>query len=175
MPVGLVVAAVALGMVFRTRYLPVLVNVGLVALGAGCALLLGLTATGGTALVPPAAALLGFGAGATVTPGLLLAGLGVHPHLLGRAFALVQLLRLTTTFAIAPIVVHLAGGGQGATADGLAICVVGLVLSLAVPALSGARLERPDLEAWLEDGERGIASPAAGAEVRSRVPRSAGA
>ena len=182
MPVGLVVAAVALGAVFRTRYLPVLVNVGLLALGGGCALLLGLSASGGTGLVPPAAALLGFGAGATVTPGLLLAGLGVHPHLLGRAFALVQLLRLTTSFAVAPVVVHLAQS-HGSRADGihlgvwvsLAISMLGLVLSLAVPALSGARLERPDLEAWLEDGERGIASPAAGAQVRSRVPRSAGA
>jgi hypothetical protein len=57
----------------------------------------------------------------------------------------------------------------------LALCAAGLVASLAVPALSGARLERPDLEAWLEDDERGIASPAAGARVRNRVPRSAGA
>jgi len=182
MPVGLAVAAVVLGVVFRTRYLPVLVNVGLLALGAGCGLLLGLSATGGEGLVPPAVALLGFGAGATVTPGLLLAGLGVHPHLLGRAFALVQLLRLTATFAVAPVVVYVAQQ-HGSPAAGihlgiwvsLALCVVGLVASLAVPALSGARLERPDLEAWLEDDERGIASPAAGARVRSRVPRSAGA
>jgi MFS family permease len=182
MPLGLLVAAVALGAVFRTRYLPVLVNVGLLALAGGCALLLGLSATGGTGLVPYASALLGFGAGATVTPGLFLAGLGVRAHLLGRAFALVQLLRLTTSFAVGPVVVHLARGSSS-LADGvhlgvwvsLALCLAGLVVSLAVPALSGARLVRPDLEAWLEDGDRGIASPAAGAQVRTRVPRSADA
>lgn len=173
MPLGLLAASVALGALFRTRYLPVLVNVGLLALAGGCVLLLGLSATGGTGLVPVASAFLGFGAGATVTPGLFLAGLGVHAQLLGRAFALVQLLRLTAGFAVGPVVVHLAMS-RSSLADGihlgiwvsLVISVAGLVLSLLIPALSGARLHEPDLETWLEDGERALDSPATGAQVR---------
>lgn len=173
MPLGLAAAAVSMGAVFRTRFLPVLVNVGLVALVAACALLLALSAHGGTGVVPWASALLGFGAGATVAPGLFLAGLGVRSQLLGRAFALVQLLRLTTSFAVGPVVVYVAQGAPR-LADGihlgvwvcLVIALVGVVVSLGVPAVSGARLERPDLEAWLEDGDRGIASPRAGESVR---------
>jgi hypothetical protein len=48
----------------------------------------------------------------------------------------------------------------------LVISVAGLVLSLLIPALSGARLHEPDLETWLEDGERALDSPATGAQVR---------
>jgi MFS family permease len=176
MPVGLVPAAVLFGALFRTRYLPYLVNVGLLALVGGSAVLLGLSATGTTAPVPWAALLLGFGAGATVAPGLFLAGLGVRSQLLGRAFALVQLLRLTATFAVGPVVLHLAQQ-QPTAYDGirlgvlvtLALGVAGLVASLAIPALSGARPHPPDLEGWLEHGERGLHSPATAVHVRPGV------
>jgi tellurite resistance protein TehA-like permease len=123
-----------------------------------------------------AAALLGFGAGATVAPGLFLAGLGVRSRLLGRAFALVQLLRLTATFAVAPVVLYLAQQAQS-TATGvrtglwitLALAGAGLVASLAIPAVSGARPHAPDLEAWLEDGERAMTSPTTAVHLRPGV------
>lgn len=172
MPVGLLVAAVAFGLVFRTRYLAVLVNVGLLALAGGCAVLLALSSTA-TWPVPAASALLGLGAGATVAPGLFLAGMGVRAERLGRAFALVQLLRLTASFAIGPVVLYVAKSASS-LADGvrtgvwitLALSVAALVLSLAIPALSGARLRRPDLHAWLEDGEQALASPPVAARAR---------
>jgi MFS family permease len=174
MPLGLLVASTAFGLLFRTRYLPVLVNVGLLALTGGCALLLRLSTSYGTGLVPVASALLGFGAGATVSPGLFLAALGVRSQRLGRAFALVQLLRLTATFAIGPLVVYVAQH-QSSLARGIhlgiwvtvAMAGLGLVVSLLIPALSGARLQEPDLEAWLEEGEQGLSSPATAAGVRS--------
>jgi MFS family permease len=176
MPVALVPAAVLFGVLFRTRYLPVLVNVGLVAIAVGCALLLTLSASGATSPVGWAAALLGFGAGATVAPGLFLAGLGVRSQLLGRAFALVQLLRLTATFAVGPVVLFLAQV-QSSPAAGIrlgvwitvVLAVVGLAVSLVVPLLSGARLAAPDLAGWLEDGQRALASPATAVHVRPGV------
>jgi MFS family permease len=176
MPVGLVPAAVAFGVVFRTSLLPYLVNVGLLALAGGTAVLLALGPSGATAPVPWAALLLGFGAGATVAPGLFLAGLGVRSKLLGRAFALVQLLRLTATFAVGPVVVYLAQQ-QPSLADGVrlgtwvafALAVVGLVASLVIPAVSGARPQAPDLEGWLEHGERALPSPATAVHLRPGV------
>ncbi len=176
MPLGLVPAAAAFGILFPTRFLPYLVNAGLLALVGGCALLLALGGSGTTWPVPWAAVLLGFGAGATVAPGLFLAGLGVRSQLLGRAFALVQLLRLTATFAVGPVVVYLAQQ-QSSPADGvrlgiwitLGLAVAGLVASLVIPAVSGARPHAPDLEGWLEDGERGLVSPATAVHLRPGV------
>jgi MFS family permease len=176
MPVGLVPAAVLFGVLFSTRFLPYLVNAGLLALVGGCALLLELSASGTTGPVPWAAALLGFGAGATVAPGLFLAGLGVRSQLLGRAFALVQLLRLTATYAVGPVVLYLARQ-QSSPADGvrlgvwitLGLAVLGLVASLVIPALSGARPHAPDLAGWLEEGQRGLASPTTAVHARPGV------
>jgi hypothetical protein len=173
MPLGLLPAAALFGMLFPTRYLPYLVNLGLLALVGGCAALLLLGPSGPTGIVPWAATLLGFGAGATVAPGLFLAGLGVRSQLLGRAFALVQLLRLVATYAVGPVVLYLAQQ-QSSPYDGvrlgvwvtLALSVGGLLASLVIPALSGARPDEPDLEGWLERGERGMASPATAVHVR---------
>ncbi|HEX3930759.1 MAG TPA: MFS transporter [Nocardioides sp.] len=173
MPVGLVPAAVLFGVLFTTRYLPYLVNLGLLALVGGCAALLLLSASGTTTVVPWAAALLGFGAGATVAPGLFLAGLGVSSQLLGRAFALVQLLRLVATYSVGPVVLYLSQR-QSAPYDGvrigiwvtLALSVGGLLASLVVPAVSGARPHTPDLEGWLERGERALASPVTAVHLR---------
>jgi hypothetical protein len=176
MPVGLLPAALLFGLLFRTRFLPYLVNLGLLALAGGCLLLLRLSVTGTTAPVPWAAALLGFGAGATVAPGLFLAGLGVRSTLLGRAFALVQLLRLIATFSVGPVVVYVADQ-QATPYDGvrlgvwvtIGLAALGLAASLAIPALSGARPHAPDLEGWLEEGERGLKSPATVVHLRRGV------
>jgi hypothetical protein len=176
MPVGLVPAAVAFGVLFRTGLLPYLVNLGLVSLAGGIALLLTLDASGASSAVPWAALLLGFGAGATVAPGLFLAGLGVRSLLLGRAFALVQLLRLTATFAVGPVVLYLAQR-QLSPVQGiheglwivLALAVAGLVGAVVIPIISGARPHAPDLEAWLENDDRGMESPTLAAHLRPGV------
>ena len=93
---------------------------------------------------------------------------------LGRAFALVELLRAEAAFAVAPVVLFLAQRAPD-LGDGvhlgvelmLALAVVGLLVALGVPALSGARLRAPDLSAWLDDGDKALPSPLVGSRVRA--------
>jgi MFS family permease len=168
---GALVGAALLGLLFATRWLPVLVDLGMCALGVG-ALLVALSLGHGSVLA--AALLLGFGAAATVSPGLFLAGLGLPSERLGRAFALVQLLRAMATYAVAPVVLQAAvkgAGPSGARSALLAMSWVSagaLLLLLLVPLVSGARLRAPDLEAWL-DGEKGLPSPATATHLRPAV------
>jgi hypothetical protein len=175
-PVGLLVAAAAFGALFRTRFVPVLVDVGLACLVLACVVLLidGPDHPGWSTVA--STLLLGFGAGATVSPGLFLTGLGVRSRFLARAFALVQLLRSQATFAVAPVVVALAAADKDAAAGirtglvvTLVIAALGLLAAVLLPALSGARLRTPDLEAWLEDGEQAMVSPTTGVHVRRHV------
>ena len=171
-PVGLLVAATAFGLLFRTRWLPVL-DAGLACLVVAAALMLlvGASRPAGWTLV--ATLLLGFGAGATVSPGLFLAGFGVPSRLLGRAFALVQLFRSEATFAVAPLVVALAALSHDPAAGlrlgflvTLVLAAVGLLTALLLPAVSGARLRTPDLAAWLEAGEQAMVSPTTAVHLR---------
>ena len=175
MPVGLAVAAVAFGLLFRTRFVPVLADTGLLALAGAAALLVALDASRSGWLVPLAALLLGFGAGATVSPGLFMTGLGMPSTVLGRAFALVQLLRSIVTFAVGPVVVHLATsaasvdhGIRGGMLAMLLLAAACFAVALLLPALSGARLRRPDLESWL-DGGQALPSPVTAVHARPGV------
>jgi len=165
MPVGALIGALVFWAVFRTRFVPVLVDVGLVALGLGC-----LLATGDQTWA--ACLLLGLGAASTVSPGLFLTGLGLRSDQLGRGFALVQLLRSIATYAVGPVALALvtrSSDQAGAVRTGLivmaALAAAALVVAILIPALSGARLRAPDLEAWL-DGERGLPSPATAVHLR---------
>ena len=175
-PLGLLVAATAFGLVFRTRWLPVLVDAGLACLVLAALLLVltgGARPSGWTWV---ATLLLGLGAGATVSPGLFLAGFGVRSRLLGRAFALVQLFRSEATFAVAPLVAAVAGLSSDPAAGlrlaflvTLVLAALGLLAAVLLPALSGARLRTPDLEAWLEDGEQAMVSPVTAVHARRGV------
>jgi hypothetical protein len=102
--------------------------------------------------------------------------MGVRSQLLGRAFALVELLRSEAAFAVAPVVLAVAGlasdpatGARIGLTVTLALAVVGLASGVLIPALSGARLRRPDLEAWLDRGEQALASPVTGVHLRPGV------
>ncbi|MEX0428180.1 MFS transporter [Nocardioides sp. DS6] len=170
MPVGAAVGAVVFWRLFRTRWVPVLVDVGLVALAGAAALPLG-----GSGAPVVAMLLLGFGAAATVSPGLFLTGFGLASTDLARAFALVQLLRSVATYAVAPVAVALATAASsvgGAIDTGLLVMAIvaaaGLAAALAIPALSGARLRVPDLEAWL-DGDPALPSPTTATHARPSV------
>lgn len=168
MPLGALAGAAVFWAVFRTRFVPVLVDVGLAALGVGCLLATG-DATGAACL------LLGFGAASTVSPGLFLTGLGLRSSELGRGFALVQLLRSMATYAVGPVALALvtrSSDQAGAVRIGLVtmavVAAAGLVVAVVLPALSGARLRAPDLEAWL-DGEQGLPSPATAVHLRPQT------
>lgn len=71
------VAAIAFALVFRTRFIPVLALVGMLALATATALLTRLTLGSGDALILVAIGLLGLGAGLTVSPALFTAACGI--------------------------------------------------------------------------------------------------
>ncbi|MCU1378260.1 MAG: hypothetical protein JWN29_1243 [Acidimicrobiales bacterium] len=176
-PVGVAIAAALFGMLFRSRLVPVLINVGMVVLGVA-AVGVGLLRVDSVSwLVPLIAAGVGFGAGATVSPGLFQAALAVPSKQLGPAFALVELLRSEAAFLIGPIVLHVAmssGASPSELTDGihlgawimLAATVAGVALIIALPLIGGTGLQAPDLPSWLEGRERGIESPPLAAALR---------
>jgi len=172
MPVGAIVASVVFRRLFATRWVPVLIDAGLAALAAGCAVAMADT----VAATAIGTFLIGFGACATVSPGLFVAGLGVRSDDVGRAFALVQLLRSMATYAVAPVLVGVLVTEADRPASGirtgllvmLCVAAAGLVAATLVPLVSGARLRTPDLEAWL-GGDKGMPSPATAAHLRPGV------
>lgn len=180
--IGVLVASVLLGALFRTRFLAVLTFGGMLLLTAG----IGLLSLPGAFADPPlrllATGLLGLGAGATVSPGLFMAGLSLPSNVLGRIVALIELVRSIGDFMIAPVMSRLAVGVSGAkppdvhslhlamTAT-LGLAAVSTVLCLAL-FLAGAPLltPRPDLKAWIEQKQCAFISP----PLFARLARGAG-
>jgi MFS family permease len=168
------VTAVLFGLIFRTRYTPLLVLGGLITLSAATALLTGVTG-GSDALVAVGSGLLGVGVGACVSPALFLAGFSLQSAQLPRVFALIELLRGVAAFMIGPILLHVAQtvGGSPATGTKTAIWIcfgiatAGALIAANLFALGRARLQEPDLEPWLEDERPAIHSPPLLAGVRT--------
>ena len=148
-------------------------------LAAGAALLTGLTA-GASALVAVAAALVGFGVGASVSPALFLAGFSLRSAQIQRVFALIELLRGVTAFLVAPVLLFLAtaigptkaAGTQVAIWICLAIAACGGLGALALLIAGGGRLQVPDLERW-SAGEPAWQSPPLFSRFRRGRPASA--
>jgi MFS family permease len=171
--VGVIAAALLFKRVLRTRWLPVLALSGLGVAGVAGALLLGLGPGRAIWIVAGTGILLGFAAGAGVTPGLFMAGLSVPSGRLGPAFAMVELLRSEAAFLIAPIVVQIvvlssdpAQGIRLAVLILVLLCVVAGALILAVLLLGGARPHAPDLELWVRGEQPAYRSPRLAAAVR---------
>jgi MFS family permease len=171
--VGVIAAALLFKRMLRTRWLPALALFGLGVAAAGGALLLGLGAGRTIWIVAVAGVLLGFAAGAGVTPGLFMAGLSVPSGRLGPAFAMVELLRSEAAFLIAPIIVQIVMGfsdpAQGirvAVLILILLCAVSGALILGVLLLGGARPHAPDLELWVRGEQPAYHSPPLGAAVR---------
>jgi MFS family permease len=151
------ITALLFGVLFRTRWTPLLALGGLLALITGGIVLTG--AVGG-ATVPAAAGigLVGLGVGACVSPALFLAGFSQQSTGLPRIFAVIELLRGVAAFMTGPVLLHLAKTASGGGAAGLrtamwvAVAVVALgTIAVAVVYLGGgARQERPQLGRWLE-------------------------
>lgn len=169
--VGAVITAAVLGLLLRTRFLPILIVAGMLCLLGGGGFLLLLPPSAGTrATMLGAAALLGLGAGATVSPGLYLAGFSLPSKQVGRIFALVELVRSVADFILAPIMVQIARVASGAhhpTAAGIReaiwitmyITIALTIGGVALYLLGGAGLPRPDLEGWIEKNRPAIGSP----------------
>ena len=160
---GVAVAAVVFAKLFRTRYLPVLVLAGMLLII--CAGLIEALTTSSAAILL-SSAMLGAGAGATVSPGLFLAGMGVPANRVGRAFALVELLRSEAAYLVGPVLLYvamlhrpLADGLRFATWITVGAATAGVLAVVGLFVASGARLHAPDLEAWLDRGEQAMDSP----------------
>lgn len=153
--------AAIFGVLFRTRFTPVLAISGLGLLTAAAAVLTGL-ATGGGTLIAVSSALIGFGVGASVSPALFLAGFSLRSAQIQRVFALIELLRGVTAFLAAPILLYLAtaigaslaAGTRAVTWICLALAAGGALTAAAVFTVTGGRLQTPDLERW------GVGEPA---------------
>ena len=175
MVLGTIVASVALAMLLRTRFLPHLVLAGMTCIAAGGAVLFA-GRGGGDIVILISAALLGTGAGATVSPALWMAAFALPAMMVGRTFALVELVRSVADFVLAPVILAIAvtigtAGSRwvgvatalwvtlGVTIGGLGV-VVGLYLVGRPPSRA------PDLESWLEGESPALASPRIGAVVR---------
>lgn len=163
-------AAGLFGLLFPTRYALLLPALGLLTLIAGATLALFAPISGGLGVYLAITALIGMGASLTVAPGLFMASLSVQPQLVGRAFALVELLRLAGAYAFAPAFAALAisQGAQGQALAGgarlaytvtLAILLLTLVVATAIFFLGGARIHAPNLRAYLKENQAALDSP----------------
>lgn len=177
LPVGQIVGVGAGALLFRavlrTRWLPALTFGGLASVAVGGGVLLvavpGRDLTG----IALAALLLGFGAGAGVTPGLFMAGLSVPSSRIGPTFALVELLRSEAAFLLAPVLLRVAMGGadlsRGVWFSSLVVLVItaaSAVVLLGLLLLGGVRPHRPDLEGWLGGDSAAFHSPPLAAVLR---------
>lgn len=169
--IGVIITASLLGLLLRTRALPFLVLGGMLLLiGAGALLLTLQPGPGARTTILSAAGLLGLGAGATVSPGLYLAGFSLPSRIVGRTFALVELVRSVADFILAPVMLAIARVASGTlhpSAAGLRFAIwltLGITIAMtlggiALYLLGGAGLPRPDLVAWIERNKPAIGSP----------------
>jgi hypothetical protein len=174
--------AVLLGVLFTTRYVPVLAFAGLLTMTGGAGVLTGV-ASGSDAIALAGSGLVGMGVGASVSPALFLAGLSLRSAMIQRVFALIELLRGVAAFMIAPVLVHVAmtaGGGPKTGGIELAVWIalgIGAAGALAAAALwrlGGARLQRPDIERWLGGEAPALESPPLLAALRGSPAPSRG-
>jgi MFS family permease len=164
---GVALTAAAFGRLVATRGIPVFVLGGMLSLVSATLLL---TQTTSHSAVLVGLGLLGAGAGATVSPGLFTAAWSVDSQLVGRVFALVELLRAEAAYLVGPVLLHLMTTHGGASPNpragfhvamwlDAAVAVIGTVAVVGWYVTSGVRLERPDLEGWLAGETKAIDSP----------------
>lgn len=173
------IAALSLGVLLRTRFLPVLIVAGVACLVGGGAVVLKLGVDASPALTMAAAGLLGLGAGATVSPGLTVAAFTVASKMVGRVFALVELVRSLADYIIAPIIMKIARvrshqppldwpGVHQAAVVTLWLTIGFTILGVALWFAGGVGLPLPDIRAWIERKQPAFESPKLLARLRRR-------
>lgn len=172
---GVAIAAIVLGVMLRRSRLALLPLAGMLVLIAAAALLAAIPDDGPWWFVLLITGLLGLGAGATVSPGLWLAAFSLPSQLVGRTFALVELVRSEGDFILAPVLLQIAQIYSVAvplTMNGIheaawLTLLVSLFFTLVIVALwvvGGTGLRKADLDLWLKDKEKpGLESPPLGA------------
>jgi MFS family permease len=170
---GAVVTAILLGQLLNKRAIQYLPLAGMVFLSAGIAVFL-IKVPSSQALTLLGSGLTGIGLGATVAPALFVAGFSLPATNLQRVFAIVELMRAVAAFMIAPVFAHLAstvgGSVDNGTATalwvGLAVAISGIVIGVAIYALSGARPQTPDIDGFLAGRNAAWYSPPLLAKLR---------
>ncbi|GLZ02811.1 hypothetical protein Acsp03_02780 [Actinomadura sp. NBRC 104412] len=170
---GIAVSAWLFKRTLTSRWLPVLPFTGLFTVAAGGAILLGLGAGHDHLVVTTAGVLLGFGAGAGVTPGLFMAALSVPASRLGPTFGLVELLRSEAAFLVGPVLLYLAmthtdlgDGIRSSVLITVVVTLIGGVVSGVLLLLGGVPPHRPDLETWMGGRTSAYHSPPVAAILR---------
>lgn len=177
---GVVIAGMALAVLVKTRYLPLRTIAGIMLLIGGGALLLQIDPAARGIKLMAAAGMLGLDAGATVSPGLWMAGFSLPSQMVGRTFALVELVRSDADYLLSPVLLKVAevsSGGRPLHARGVEQAVwIALVIAIAFTALGMGlylwgtrRLPQPDLQGWLKEGRTAFESPKFGAGVAVTV------
>lgn len=172
---GVAIGAALLGRLVRTRFLPHLTLAGMLFLIAGAALLLTIRRGASDVFLLGLAGTLGLGAGMSVSPGLWIAGMSLPAKLVGRTFALVELIRSVGDYLMGPVLLKTAAvtgkespqhGLRTAIAATLVVAVAGTLLGCVLWLAGGARAREPDLEGWLEGDESALDSPPPFARLR---------
>ncbi len=175
---GAVLTAVALGFLITRRTLQYLPLAGMGFLAAGI-LVLRIQLPPSQALTLIGSGLTGIGVGATVAPALFVAGFSLRAVNLQRVFAIIELLRATAAFMIAPVFAHFAatvGHGQY-TGVGIALWIgaglalAGGVIAVLLYALGGARPQRADIPLFLSGEAAAWPSPPLFEAMRNRRRR----
>jgi len=181
--VGVLISATLFGPIVRTRLLPAFALGGMLCLIVAAILLLNSATLQVTALEELGYGVLGLGAGATVAPGLWMASLSLESKMVGRIFALVELVRSEANFLMAPIILKIAqgaSGGSGAVSTTgfhlgiwitLGLTVTLTVLGVVIYLAGGAGMQRPDLRVWLKENRPAWASPELFAIARGVHPK----
>jgi MFS family permease len=173
---GAVATAVLFGVIIFSRWVAALAFAGLAILVGAAAVLSGV-ATGSDALVLVGSGAVGVGVGASVAPALFTTGFTLPSPELPRVFALIELLRGAAAFLAGPLLLHMSetvgasptAGIESAVWVVFGITLVGLVVALAIWTVGRARLQRPDIEAWLKGEEGAIESTPLGGPGRGRT------
>ncbi|MGH7056745.1 MAG: hypothetical protein ACREFZ_02530, partial [Acetobacteraceae bacterium] len=175
---GVCITALLLRLFIATRFLPLLALGGMACLIGGGGLVMTLGPHGAPVRTLAAAGLPGLGAGATVSPALFLAGFPLPSRIIGRVFALVELVRSLSDFIIAPVIARIARNGSHtppldwhgvheAAAMTLWITIAFTAFGIFLWWAGGVGLPDPDISAWSKENKPTIDSPVLLARVRS--------
>jgi hypothetical protein len=168
-----VLASIAFGVAFSTKYIHYFTLFGMTCLAAGILVIQGAVPPT-TGLTLAGSALIGVGVGASVVPALFLAGFSLRSASIQRVFAILELMRAFAAFMIVPILLHfavsLAGLPTEAMRTTLWVCfglaVGGTLVGVLLYVLGGTVPPAPSLERFLSGGEPGWESPALLATIR---------
>jgi MFS family permease len=170
---GAILASIAFGVVFSTKYIHYFTLFGMASLAVGIYVIMG-SVPPSEAMALAGAALIGVGVGASVVPALFLAGFSLRSASIQRVFAILELMRAIAAFMIVPILAHFAisltGHPTPAMQTTLWVCfglaVGGTVVGVLLYVLGGSKPPAPSLERFLVTGEAGWHSPALFAGIR---------